>query len=81
MRTYTVVTHTGDRHSDHESFRDAADQADMIRGGVAGEHAAYKYARGYQGFLGTFTEWMAQDDDERGEYEAGAAGLPTSETR
>lgn len=70
-------------HSTHDSYRDAADQADMVRGRVACEsglsdEAAWKYAVANQGCDLTYTEWTAQDDDERAEYEAGAAGEATA---
>ena len=78
MTTYTVLTSDGDRHSTHQSYRDAVDQADMIRGEVQGDAAAWDYARLYQGFSGDFAEWQSQDDDERHEYEMGAAGVPTA---
>lgn len=65
-------------HSTHESYRDAVDQADMVRGRVAGDKEAHAWAVANQGFAGTFEEWQAQDDDERQEYELGAAGIPTA---
>jgi len=64
-------------HSEHESFREAVDQADMVRGRVAGEEKAHAWATANQGFTGDFAEWTSQDDEERAEYESGAAGLPT----
>lgn len=65
-------------HSNHQSYRDAVDQADMVRGRVTGDEAAWKWARDNQGFHGDFAAWQSQDNDERSEYEAGAAGIPTS---
>jgi hypothetical protein len=65
-------------HSTHASFQDAADQADMVHGRVVGEEQAFAWAKSNQGFTGDFGQWMAQDDDERSEYEDGAAGIPTA---
>lgn len=42
------------------------------------EERAYKWAVANQGYAGTFAEWLALDADERAEYEAGAAGIPTA---
>lgn len=42
------------------------------------EAAAFKYAKRFQGFTGTFVEWLALPPAERDEYEQGAAGIPTS---
>jgi len=64
-------------HSTHDSYRDAVDQAGMVRGRVAGDEAAWKYAVAEQGFTGDFAEWQSQDDDERAEYECGAEGIGT----
>ena len=64
-------------HSEHNSFRDAVDQADMVHGRVRGEDFAYRWAKSDQGFTGTFDEWMAQDDEERDQYENGASGIGT----
>lgn len=75
-KQFTVMIN-GILHSTHDSFRDAVDQADMIRGSVDGEKSAYEYARREQGFAGTFDEWLSQDNDERGEYETGAQGIGT----
>lgn len=79
MGYYTVLTHDGDRHSTHASYGDAVDQADMIHGMVAGDAEAWDYARRHQGFAGDYAEWQSQDDDERREYEMGAADIPTAE--
>lgn len=65
-------------HSAHNSYRDAVDQAGMVGGRVVGDEAAWKYAVASQGCDLTYAEWTAQDDDERAEYEAGAAGEPTA---
>lgn len=62
-------------HSTHDSYRDAVDQADMVRGLVAGDHAAWKYAVSQQGFDGDYAAWQSQDDDERAEYECSAEGI------
>ena len=83
---YQVTVKAGDgwtNHSEHESYRDAVDQADMVHGRVfcgtgLSDEAAWKWARDNQGFTGDYAEWTAQDDDERGEYELGAAGIPTA---
>jgi hypothetical protein len=64
-------------HSTHDSYRDAIDQADMVRGRVVGDEAAWKYAVADQGFTGDFAEWQSQDDGERAEYESGAEGIGT----
>jgi hypothetical protein len=80
--TYTVEVKAIDgytTHSTHDSYRDAIDQADMVKGRVAGDREAYEYAKANQGFGGDYSEWQAQDDDERAEYELGAAGVPTQE--
>jgi len=76
----TVGTWT--QHSAHESYRDAVDQADMTGGrvitpGGASDKEAWQWATANQGFVGDFAAWQAQDDDERSEYELGAAGIPT----
>lgn len=42
------------------------------------EKMAYNYAVAAQGYEGTYADWLAMDMDERDEYEAGAAGIPTS---
>lgn len=70
-------------HSEHELYKDAVDQADMVHGrvitpGGATDKEAWEWAVATQGFRGNFTAWMGQDDEERNEYEAGAAGIPTS---
>jgi len=62
-------------HSEHDSYRDAVDQADMVHGRVVGDEQAWKWAVNEQGFVGTYAEWQAQDDEERNEYELGAAGI------
>lgn len=64
-------------HSEHESYREAVDQADMVHGRVAGDEDAWKWATQNQGYTGTFADWQAMDDGERAEYEAGAAGIGT----
>lgn len=65
-------------HSEHDSFRAAVDQADMVRGRIAGEEKAHAWAVANQGFTGDFAEWMSMDDEERSGFEAGAAGIPTT---
>jgi hypothetical protein len=78
---YEVIVKSVDgytTHSTHESFRAAADQADMVHGHVSGEREAFVWAVANQGFAGSFGDWMAQDDEERAAYEAGAAGIPTA---
>lgn len=71
------------QHSTHDSYRDAVDQADMVHGRVVvcatglTDEAAWKWARDNQGFDGDFAAWQAQDDEDRAEYEDGAAGIPT----
>jgi hypothetical protein len=42
------------------------------------EKHAFAWARANQGFAGTFEEWTTLDDDERGAFERGAAGIPTA---
>jgi hypothetical protein len=73
---YNVLTKsmTGEPqvHSQHESYREAIDQADMIQGEVENNKLAYKWASYNQGFLGTYEDWCGLDDDEREEYEIGA---------
>lgn len=55
------------------------DVASAKRALSAGEHdQAYRYAVRSQGFTGTYQDWLALADDERAEYEAGAAGIPTA---
>lgn len=41
------------------------------------DRAAYEYAVRSQGYEGTFEQWCEMGADERAEYEAGAAGIPT----
>ena len=82
---YTVevkVSNEWIRHSDWDSYREAVDQSDMVRGRVvlatgATDEYAWRWARDNQGFEGDFLTWQAQDDEERQEYENGAAGIPT----
>jgi hypothetical protein len=76
MMMYRVIKN-GDTHSTHESYRDAIDQADMIRGTVEGDLDAWKWAVSQQGCTRSYAGWQGQDDDERSEYEIGAAGIPT----
>ena len=38
------------------------------------EQDAYRHAKAHQGYEGTWEDWQAIDDDERGEYEQGAEG-------
>jgi hypothetical protein len=79
MYTVTVKSVSGrTTHSTHHSFRAAALQAEMLHGRVEGERDAFAWARASQGFGGTFEEWMSQDNDERGAFERGAAGIPTA---
>jgi len=92
MSTYTVeITgehpRTGEamwcRHSDYQSYRDAADQSDIVHGRIVcgtglSDCAAWEYAVASQGFTEDYNSWTAQDDDERAEYETGAAGEPTN---
>jgi len=73
-------------HSEHDSFRDAIDQADMVHGIVwcgcdaqMTDMEAWKYAVKCQGFTGDYAEWSAQDDDERNAYELGAAGYASEQ--
>ena len=70
------------RHSEHESYRAAVDQADMVHGRVMvgdemSDESAWRYAVANQGFEGDFAAWQTQDDDERAEYETGAQGIGT----
>lgn len=79
--TYTVEVQAiggWTRHSEHESYRDAVDQADMVHGRVVGDYAAWQWAVAHQGFVGDYAAWQSQDDDERAAYDAGAAGIPTA---
>ena len=78
---YTVQIKVGGEytlHSTHESYRDAVDQADMVRGRVVvaatglPDESAWKYAVSHQGFEGDFAEWQSIDDEDRSEYEVGA---------
>ena len=82
MKTYTVSvrTATGEwtTHSTHSSYRDAVDQADLVHGRVDGEACNHGWAVAQQGCHLSYEEWLAQDDDERAEWEAGAAGIPTA---
>lgn len=41
------------------------------------EAEAYEYARRYQGYTGSWQEWLEMDKDKREEYEEGAQGLGT----
>jgi len=43
----------------------------------AQDQAAYRWAKNEQGYTGSYAEWQAMSDDERNEYEQGAAGIPT----
>jgi hypothetical protein len=96
MTTYTVeilvdvverphLRHeTWGHHSEHQSYRNAVDQADMVGGRVTIDDGmldteAYQWAVDNQGFGGDYQEWRSLDDSERGEYEDGANGLPTTE--
>lgn len=71
-------------HSDHDSYKDAVDQADMVHGRVVvaetglPDEDAYGHALANQGFLGTYEDWQGLDDAERDEYERGASGEPTA---
>ena len=74
------------RHSAFRSYRDAVDQADLAHGRViVGESGkgcmtdaeAHRWAVANQGFDGDYISWSNQDDEERSEYEDGAAGLST----
>ena len=38
---------------------------------------AHRWAVDNQGFEGDYSSWCQLDDEERAEYEAGAAGIPT----
>ena len=71
------------RHSEWASYRDAVDQADMVHGrvitpGGGTDYAAWQYAVAAQGYADDYAAWQGQDDDERAEYEHGAAGIPTA---
>ena len=81
MKTYTVEvrTTTGEwtRENEYESYRDAVDAAGMKGGRIVGEREAWRWAVKEQGFEGSYDEWTAQDDEERGEYEDAAAGIAT----
>lgn len=57
------------------------DATNRIDPTAASEMTAWKYAVRSQGYEGTFEQWLAMDADERAEYEAGAAGEPTSEAK
>ncbi len=64
-------------HSTHDSYRDAVDQADMVRGRVLcstglPDEDAWKHAVRNQGFEGDYAAWSAMDDDERTAFEVGA---------
>ena len=39
------------------------------------DKAAYSWAVNEQGYTGTYQEWQVMSDDERNEYELGAAGI------
>lgn len=83
---YTVEVKVGGgwtMHSQHESYHDAVDQSDMVHGRVmlstgGSDMQAWRWAAANQGFDGDFAAWQSLDDDERAEYEKGAAGLPTA---
>ncbi len=69
-------------HSEHQSYRDAVDQADMVHGivitpGGCSDEQAWRWACQNQGYDGTFADWQSLDNDERAEFEMGAAGIPT----
>jgi precorrin-6x reductase len=74
----TVKSHDGwTLHSQHSSYREAVDQADMVHGRVMlatgmTDVAAWRYAVVHQGFDGNYAAWSAQNDDERAAYEIGA---------
>lgn len=71
-------------HSTHDSYRDAVDQSDMVHGRVLCaatgllDESAWKYAVGEGIFSGDYASWTAMDDEERNEFELGAAGIPTA---
>lgn len=77
---YRVTTRQGTIHSDHESYKDAVDQADLIHGVVycgpylaTPDITAYRYAVNDQGFFGDYSEWRMLEDSNRDEYEHDAA--------
>ena len=45
----------------------------IVRGDTD-DHAAWVWARGQQGYEGTWADWQAMPLSERQEYERGAAG-------
>lgn len=42
------------------------------------DRKAFQWASANQGFAGSYGDWKALSDEERAEYEAGAAGKPTA---
>lgn len=69
-----AVVNAGAVHSEHSRKADA----DRIVRELNADHAAYRWASEEQGFDGTYADWCDLDADERSEYEAGAAGIPTA---
>lgn len=87
-----VKTHSDQDDLDREELESAykslygvaADDTDREEGlwshccaAVAGDEDAWRYAVASQGCTLTYEEWRAMDDDEREQYERGAAGLPS----
>jgi len=73
-------------HSSHKSYREAVDQSDMVHGrvivgeggtGCMTDKEAHQWAVENQGYDGDYLAWSHQDDEDRAEYEDGAAGIPT----
>ena len=66
------------RHSEHTSYRDAVNQADLVHGRIVvaatelSDKAAHRHAVRNQGFQGDYADWQRLEDQERDEYEAGA---------
>lgn len=42
------------------------------------EQEKYEWACANQGFAGSLDDWLAMSENERQEYENGAAGIPTA---
>ena len=69
-------------HSTGQSFEEAVIQAGMVRGRIRCptgllDTDAWEWAKYNQGFNGTYDEWIQLNDEERQQYEDGAAGIGT----
>lgn len=61
-------------HSEWESYREAINQSDMVRGDVYtamghSDRYCFDWSKKHQGYEGTYDEWRSMDDEERNEFE------------